>query len=177
MFDKAATDVVTDYTVNGKRSKAELERRIKLHVTPAFGGRRLSAITTADLRAFTATRLAAKASAGEISRELAIVRRAFEAGFKAPVSIVQWASRRGRSGYRPTRSATSVESRSATKPGIATISHRGGSSRRRFATSSPPNCGFVPRTSRATPQQRRTKRILLFLLPVMLTLQRPSGNE
>src|SRR2546425_11683905 len=46
-FDEAARDVVTDYTVNAKRSKAELERRIVLHLTPVFGARRLSAITTA----------------------------------------------------------------------------------------------------------------------------------
>ena len=54
-----------------------MKRRLKLHLTPYFGGRRLSSITTADLRAFTATRLGAKVSAGEINRELAIVRRAF----------------------------------------------------------------------------------------------------
>jgi len=65
------------YDVNGKRSTGELKRRIRLHLTPYFGGRRLSTITTADLRSFTAKRLEAKASAGEINRELAIVRRAF----------------------------------------------------------------------------------------------------
>jgi integrase len=68
---------VTDYTVNGKRSTAELKRRIALHLTPYFGGRRLSAITTATLRAFAAERLDAKAAPAEINRELAIVRRAF----------------------------------------------------------------------------------------------------
>jgi integrase len=51
--------------------------QIKLHLKPYFGKRRLSSITTADLRAFTAARLEAKASSGEINRELAIVRRAF----------------------------------------------------------------------------------------------------
>ena len=76
-FDDAKKDVVADYTVNGKKSLAELERRLKLHLMPVFGGRRLSTITTADLRAFAARRLEAKASAGEINRELAIVRRAF----------------------------------------------------------------------------------------------------
>jgi integrase len=76
-FDDAVKDVVTDYTVNGKKSTAEVERRIKLHLTPAFGGRRLSSITTADLRSFTARRLEAKASPAEINRELAIVKRAF----------------------------------------------------------------------------------------------------
>jgi hypothetical protein len=76
-FDDAVKDVQHDYTVNGKRSTAELDRRIKLHLTPAFGGRKLSAITTSALRAFTSQRLEAGAAAGEINRELAIVRRAF----------------------------------------------------------------------------------------------------
>src|SRR5687767_107881 len=61
-LDDALKDVINDYTVNGKRSKGELQRRIDLHLTPAFGGRKLSAITTADLRAFSARRLDAKAS-------------------------------------------------------------------------------------------------------------------
>jgi hypothetical protein len=69
--------VQSDYTAKGKKSKAELDRRIKLHLTPYFGGRKLSSITTADLRAFVARRLEAKVAAGEINRELAIVRRAF----------------------------------------------------------------------------------------------------
>jgi integrase len=76
-FDDAAKDVVNDYTVNGKKSKAWVQRRIDKHLTPAFGGRRLSAITTPDLRAFAAQRLAAGASPAEVNRELAIVRRAF----------------------------------------------------------------------------------------------------
>lgn len=40
-FDDAVKDVVTDYTVNGKKSQANLERRIKLHLTPFFGGKLL----------------------------------------------------------------------------------------------------------------------------------------
>jgi hypothetical protein len=38
--------------VNGRRSADELERRIRLHLLPYFGGRRLAAITTADVNAF-----------------------------------------------------------------------------------------------------------------------------
>jgi hypothetical protein len=48
-FNDAVADVETDYTVNRKPSLPELKRRIKLHLLPAFGGRRLSSITTADL--------------------------------------------------------------------------------------------------------------------------------
>jgi integrase len=76
-FDDAAKDVVNDYQINGKRSKPGVERKIKLHLTPAFGGRTLNAITTADVRAFAVKRLDAGASHAEINRELAIVRRAY----------------------------------------------------------------------------------------------------
>jgi len=76
-FDDAAADVVTDYKVNGKRSLEDLERRITLHLTPVFGGRKLSAVTIGDLRSFSAERLEAGASAAEVNRELAIVKRAF----------------------------------------------------------------------------------------------------
>jgi hypothetical protein len=74
VFDEAAKDVVADYTVNGKRSTDNVARRIKLHLAPAFGTKRLSAITTADLRVFAAQRLAAQASPAEINRELAIAK-------------------------------------------------------------------------------------------------------
>jgi hypothetical protein len=42
--------------VNGRRSVDELERRIRLHVLPSFGGRRLASITTADVNAFIVKR-------------------------------------------------------------------------------------------------------------------------
>jgi integrase len=77
IFDEAVKDVISDYTVNGKRSLSDLERRIKLHLLPHFGGKRLNAITVADVRTFAAQRLAAGASHAEVNRELAIVKRAF----------------------------------------------------------------------------------------------------
>ncbi|MCC7241207.1 MAG: tyrosine-type recombinase/integrase [Acidobacteria bacterium] len=76
-FEQAAEDIVNDYTVNARRSLGHLQRRFKLHLTPAFGGRRLANITTADVRAFTVTRLDAGASRAEINRELAILKRMF----------------------------------------------------------------------------------------------------
>jgi integrase len=82
-FDDAVKDVEADYTTNRKRSVEELKRRIKLHLTPHFGGKPLRTITTADLRAFSAKRLEAGASPAEINRELAIVRRAFRLAVEA----------------------------------------------------------------------------------------------
>jgi integrase len=76
-FDDAAADVVSDYTVNKRRSLDDLERRINLHLTPAFGGRTLGSITSADARAFAARRMMSSASSGEINRELATLKRIF----------------------------------------------------------------------------------------------------
>jgi integrase len=85
-FDQAVADVVADYKVNGRRSLADVERRINLHLLPHFGGRRLASITTADIRAYILTRQAAVpqedgtekpgASNAEINRELAVFKRA-----------------------------------------------------------------------------------------------------
>ena len=107
-FDEAAADVVNDYTINGRRSLDELERRLRLHLTPYFGGRRKAAITTAEVRSYIATRqadtvLVRKArtitprdggiqeireerrpvSNGEINRELTTLKRAFNLAMQA----------------------------------------------------------------------------------------------
>jgi integrase len=87
-FDEAADDLKTEYAVNGRRSADELERRIRLHLLPHFGGRRLAAITTADVNAFIlkrqqdvmvvgedAEREERRYSNGEINRELTTLKR------------------------------------------------------------------------------------------------------
>ena len=76
-FSEAATDALNDYRVNRRRSIDELERRIRLHLDPVFGGRRMAAISTPEIRAFTAARQAAGASNGEINRELTALKRMF----------------------------------------------------------------------------------------------------
>ena len=89
-FDEAAEDLKTEYAVNGRRSADELERRIRLHLIPAFGGRRLAAITTPEINTFILKRQAdvivtgegderreRKVSNGEINRELTTLKRIF----------------------------------------------------------------------------------------------------
>jgi integrase len=76
-FDAAVADVVADYRVNGKKSIANVEGRIALHLAPYFGGRRMASITTADVRAYVAQRQTEGAANATINRELEIVRRAF----------------------------------------------------------------------------------------------------
>lgn len=87
-FDEAAEDLKTEYAVNGRRSADELERRIRLHLLPYFGGRRLTSITTADVNAFilkrqkdvmmvgeAEERQQRRYSNGEINRELTTLKR------------------------------------------------------------------------------------------------------
>src|ERR687898_2687954 len=87
-FDEAAKDLKTEYAVNGRRSADELERRIRLHLLPHFGGKRLASITTADVNAFILKRQKdvmvggegderqeRRYSNGEINRELTTLKR------------------------------------------------------------------------------------------------------
>lgn len=76
-FSEAADDVLTDYKVNGKKSVEHIERRIKLHLEPFFGNRRMVSITTADVRTYTAQRQTEGAANASINRELAILKRMF----------------------------------------------------------------------------------------------------
>ena len=98
-FEDAARDLVNDYKVNHRRSLDELERRITKHLAPYFRGRRMTTITTADVRAYIAKRLddvivVRKASNGtgartkpvsnaEINRELTALKRMFTLALQA----------------------------------------------------------------------------------------------
>lgn len=55
-FNDAAQAVIDDFVANGKRSLAVVQRRITKHLMPAFGGRRLVGIGSADVTAYIAKR-------------------------------------------------------------------------------------------------------------------------
>jgi integrase len=76
-FDDAAAAVVTDYKINRRRSLADVKRRITLHLTPFFEGRRLSVIDKREVQQYIADRLDAGATNASINRELTILKRAF----------------------------------------------------------------------------------------------------
>lgn len=106
-FDEAATDLLNDYRANQKRTLGDAQRRIKKHLAPFFGNRRMTAITTTELRAFVAKRLTdgtpvrqkrgrqskeegpvmdvprKPVSAGEINRELTVLKRMFSLAVQA----------------------------------------------------------------------------------------------
>jgi integrase len=95
-FDEAADDLKNEYKVNKRKSEAELKRRIDKHLAPFFQGRRLSSISTSDVRAYIATRQAdvivvrtkpelvtKGVSNAEINRELSALKRLFTLAVQA----------------------------------------------------------------------------------------------
>ena len=106
-FDDAAVDLLNDYSINRKKTYDDTRRRIRKHLSPFFGNRRMITITTTELRAYVTKRLAdgtpvrqkrgsrAKdeasasdapkrpVSAGEINRELTVLKRMFSLAIQA----------------------------------------------------------------------------------------------
>ena len=83
--DEGMRDVLNDYIANAKRSHDHADRRWRLHLKPVFGGRRMAAVTTADVRSYIAARLEQKAASATINRELALLKRAFSLARKAEI--------------------------------------------------------------------------------------------
>lgn len=82
-FDEAFEYVVNDYRAKNRKTIADVERRIHLHLKPFFGGRRMADVSTDQILKFTVQRQGAGASNAEINRELAIVKRAYKLALKA----------------------------------------------------------------------------------------------
>ena len=106
-FDDAAVDLLNDYSINRKKTYDDTRRRIRKHLSPFFGNRRMITITTSELRAYVTKRLAdgtpvrqkrgsrvkdeasasdapkRPVSAGEINRELTVLKRMFSLAMQA----------------------------------------------------------------------------------------------
>jgi integrase len=78
-----AEDVRNDYRVNNERSSADRLEFSLQHILPFFGSRRAAQVTVADVRAYTAKRLEAKAANATVNRELAALKRLFSLAVKA----------------------------------------------------------------------------------------------
>ncbi|HXG71783.1 MAG TPA: tyrosine-type recombinase/integrase [Gemmatimonadaceae bacterium] len=82
-FEDAAAAVAQDYAMNGRDTTKDVTRRIRMHLQPFFGGRRMSAISTAEITAYVVTRQAAGAANASVNRELSIMKRAFTLAVQA----------------------------------------------------------------------------------------------
>jgi integrase len=76
-FEELVQGLVNDYQANAKKTLKWVERRVRLHLAPFFGGRKAQEITSADVQAFIAKRQKEGASNGEINRETTLLKRMF----------------------------------------------------------------------------------------------------
>ena len=76
-FGDLVQGVVTDYSDNNRSSLGDVERRIRLHLRPAFENIRAVEFGTGHIKHYVAQRRKAGASNATVNRELAIVKRAF----------------------------------------------------------------------------------------------------
>jgi integrase len=83
LFDQGAADIVAEYRMNDRDSLADLKRRLTLHLTPWFRGKRLNLVSTADIRAYTLARKDESAANATINRELAVLKRIFTLALQA----------------------------------------------------------------------------------------------
>jgi len=81
-FSDLAQEVLTDYRDNDRSSTGDIERRLRLHLLPAFGQVRAAEFGTAHRKRYIQSRRQEGASNATINRELAIVKRAFYLGFE-----------------------------------------------------------------------------------------------
>jgi len=82
-FSDLAALVVDDYTINQYKSLEIIKARLKNHIIPAFGHRKATTITTADLTGYVIERQAGGVSNANVNRELSVIRRAFTLAIKA----------------------------------------------------------------------------------------------
>ena len=82
-IDELVEDVVVNYRINHKKSLSDVERKLRLHISPFFAGRRAISITASTIERFILTRQEQGASNATINRELAILKRAFSLGVRA----------------------------------------------------------------------------------------------
>lgn len=91
-WETAADDLCADYTNNNKKSYDEVERRLRLHLTPYFERRRMASITASTIRAYVAKRKtdtidtqagSRPVSNAEINRELDVIKRMFTLAVQA----------------------------------------------------------------------------------------------
>ena len=81
-IEEASEILLTDYTVNKRRSYDHVKRRVDLGLMPWFHGRRMAQITPDEVQTFVEHRQKAGAANATINRELAALKRMFSLAIK-----------------------------------------------------------------------------------------------
>lgn len=86
-FEDLVQGLLTDYRANGRKTLRWAERRVRLHLAPFFGGRKVQEIASAEVQAFIAKRQEEGASNGEINRETTLLKRMYNLALNHPQAL------------------------------------------------------------------------------------------
>jgi len=81
-------DVLEDFAANARKSLPSVEGGIRLHLRPVFGRIRVASLGTNLLKKYIANRKNEDAANATINRELTILKRAFNLGYRAEPPLV-----------------------------------------------------------------------------------------
>jgi len=81
-------DVLEDFAANARKSLSSVEGGIRLHLRPAFGHIRVASFGTNLLKKYIAKRKTEEAANATINREMTILKRAFNLGYRAEPPLV-----------------------------------------------------------------------------------------
>jgi integrase len=84
-----APAIIRDYEVNGRKSRVTVERRLRKHILPFFGGMAADDVSSADFDRYVDQRKKTGAENGTINRELAIVKRMFNLARASKLSTLR----------------------------------------------------------------------------------------
>ncbi len=80
-YEEVATDLLQHYKTTGSRDLVELNGRLA-HLDPFFAGRRIAAVSQADVTAYVLGRQTQNATNGTINRELGVLIRTFKLAYE-----------------------------------------------------------------------------------------------
>lgn len=90
LFEEIAADLYNEYLLNGYSTASDLETRLRLHVLPYFGRRKVAQISTANFKAYRLARKDEGASVATINRELEAMRAAYYLAKECTPPKVLW---------------------------------------------------------------------------------------
>jgi integrase len=89
LFEELALDLLTDYELNANSTYSDQEARLRLHILPAFGKRKVAQITSGMLKRYAVQRKQEGAKVATVNRELELMRHAFKLGMQeTPPKVV-----------------------------------------------------------------------------------------
>lgn len=85
-FKELAEALIEDYALNDRKSLRDVKQRLRDHILPEFGNRRVVSIDPGSIRKYITKRRGEGAAKATVNRELAAIKRAFNLGIQSEMT-------------------------------------------------------------------------------------------